>query len=637
MLDGNISVLIARLPEEGRMVANVAPTGTDLPISRCELDSHANMVVIGTEAFYFESGGRVCDVSPYDKSRVRTLPIKDAALAYDCPYTGSTTILIFRNTICVPEIKYNLIPPFILREAGITVNEQAKIHCKDPSEDDHAISFKDLSSDLRIPMSLNGVFSYFKTRKPTILELNECDKIICTPDSVNWNPNCPSFAKNEASMVDWEGNLAPENRWLKDPMIFEQDTDESFYECHTVNVDQVERVMTANVSSMNMQDMLEDSCPFSSVSHDDHGFASALNEKVNVSSFDCTKVDLGKDLGQGCDPFEDNMIGSLDALRGMVEEYVKSDKLDKIDTMIAAVAGGQSGVSAHSLSKLWMISEAQAQGAIDFNTQLCRQSADNTLSRDFSTNDRMLRYRRINSVFFTDTLVATSCPSIRGHKYAQIFVSDKGYVAVYPMKSQSEFEDALHWFCKEVGVPVDLVMDGHKSISENLKVKRFAHQVGLTLKVLERNTPWANRAELYIRLLKEAVRKDLRATDAPMRLWDYALERRALIHNLVPRPLFQNDRPPHEATFGAPGDISRLCNYGFYEFVYYRDHGSFPANKEKLGKVLGPAKNEGNEMAQYVLNAKGVVVIRRSLRKLTIAETASSVEAKKQELFGDII
>ena len=174
-------------------------------------------------------------------------------------------------------------------------------------------------------------------------------------------------------------------------------------------------------------------------------------------------------------------------------------------------------------------------------------------------------------------------------------------------------------------------------MSKNLKVKRFAHQVGITLKVLERNTPWANRAELYIGLLKEAVRKDLRATDAPMRLWDYALERRALMHILVPRPLFRKDRPPHEATFGAPGDISRLCNYGFYEFVYYRDHGSFPANKEKLGKVLGPAKNEGNEMAQYVLNAKGVVVIRRSLRKLTIAETASSVEAKKQELFGDII
>ena len=42
-------------------------------------------------------------------------------------------------------------------------------------------------------------------------------------------------------------------------------------------------------------------------------------------------------------------------------------------------------------------------------------------------------------------------------------------------------------------------------------------------------------------------------------------------------------------------------------------------------------------MAQYVLNAKGVVVTHRSLGKLTIAESTSSVEAKKQELLGDII
>jgi hypothetical protein len=249
----------------------------------------------------------------------------------------------------------------------------------------------------------------------------------------------------------------------------------------------------------------------------------------------------------------------------------------------------------------------------------------------------MLRYRRINSTFFTDALVATSCKSTRGNKYAQVFVSDKGYVSVFPMKSQSEFQDALHWFCKQVGVPVTMVMDGHMSMSKNSNVKRFSHQVGMTIRVLERNTPWANRAELYIGLLKEAVRKDLRSTNAPMVLWDYALERRALIHNLVPRQLFQNERPPHEATFGEQADISKLCDFGFYEFVYYRDHGSFPENKEKLGRVLGPALNEGNEMAQYVLNFKGNVIVRRSLRKLTGEEKRSSVELHKQSLFDATI
>ena len=180
------------------------------------------------------------------------------------------------------------------------------------------------------------------------------------------------------------------------------------------------------------------------------------------------------------------------------------------------------------------------------------------------------------------------------------------------------------------------MMDGHKSMV-NLQTKRLSHQLGLTLRMLERDTPWANRAELYIGILKEAVRKDLGATNAPMRLWDYALQRRAMIHNLVTRPLFQNDCPPHEITFGESGDISRLCDFGFMEFCYYRDHGSFPENKEKLGQVLGPSINEGNEMAQNILTHKSTIVVRRSLRRLTVAEENSPLEQNKRTSFNNTI
>ena len=99
-----------------------------------------------------------------------------------------------------------------------------------------------------------------------------------------------------------------------------------------------------------------------------------------------------------------------------------------------------------------------------------------------------------------------------------------------------------------------------------------------------------------------------------MILWDYAIERRALIHNAIPRPLFQtNGQSPHECTFGTQGDISKICSFGWYEWVYYRDFGSFPENKEKLGRVLGPCINEGNEMAQNILTSKGKVIPRRTL------------------------
>jgi hypothetical protein len=42
------------------------------------------------------------------------------------------------------------------------------------------------------------------------------------------------------------------------------------------------------------------------------------------------------------------------------------------------------------------------------------------------------------------------------------------------------------------------------------EVKAFCNDIGSTLRALEEGTPWANKAELYIGLLKEAVRKDMK-------------------------------------------------------------------------------------------------------------------------------
>eukprot|EP00957_Ditylum_brightwellii_P110461 8424306-Ditylum_brightwellii.AAC.1 len=63
---------------------------------------------------------------------------------------------------------HNLIPPFMLREAGITLNERPKIHKENHTVDDHVITFPNLG--LRIPMGLWGAFSYFLTSMPSIEE-----------------------------------------------------------------------------------------------------------------------------------------------------------------------------------------------------------------------------------------------------------------------------------------------------------------------------------------------------------------------------------------------------------------------------------------------------------------------------------
>ena len=112
------------------------------------------------------------------------VPIVDAVLAYDCPFTGLTYLLVVRNALCVPSMDHNLIPPFIMREAGLVVNETPKIHCDNPTVEDHSIF--DEESGLRIPLSLNGIFSAFKTRALTDQEIEEVElypTIFLTPDS----------------------------------------------------------------------------------------------------------------------------------------------------------------------------------------------------------------------------------------------------------------------------------------------------------------------------------------------------------------------------------------------------------------------------------------------------------------------
>ena len=103
-------------------------------IDKSELDSHANMIVLGKEYFIFESTGKTCNVQPFSDEfgAASDVPIVDAALAYDCPFTNYTYILIVRNALHIASMNHNLTPPFIMREGGVTANDIPNMYCSDP-------------------------------------------------------------------------------------------------------------------------------------------------------------------------------------------------------------------------------------------------------------------------------------------------------------------------------------------------------------------------------------------------------------------------------------------------------------------------------------------------------------------------
>jgi hypothetical protein len=85
------------------------------------------MPVVGHYTYIILDTGRVVDVSPFIPNyTLMQLRIVDADLQYDCPYDGESYILVIRNTLHVPSMKNNLLPPFILQETGIKLNDTPK-------------------------------------------------------------------------------------------------------------------------------------------------------------------------------------------------------------------------------------------------------------------------------------------------------------------------------------------------------------------------------------------------------------------------------------------------------------------------------------------------------------------------------
>ncbi len=528
-------------------------------ISATELDSHANMFALGKHSTIIQWSGLHAEVHGYsDALNSLKIPICDAALAYDDPYTHKTYILVARNVLHVPANDHNLMPPFLAREAGLVVNELPKRQAEHPTIEHHSIL--DPKSQLRIPLQLNGVFSYFPTRALTQDEIEnwqDFDVIFLTPDAESWDPHDETFAEEEAGLLDDDGDIVlPDSKTPKELIA---EVDALYAEAEPCSVAEFDEYVNRqlHISSLQMANTLSDDdadlinsdairshLADVSTHFDELYLTDALSERAQLSKVAMAAGATHAD-NDACELFEAvaTAICEAEAALGALQ------------------AGDTNGVSAEMLAKIWRIPIDQAERTLDVTTQLNRQDANSSLSRNFGTNDRMLRYRRIKSHFFTDTFYVTSkAKSTRGNICVQLFVSDKGFVAVYPMRETRQYSNALKMFAKDVGAPEVLVADPHPT-QKKREVKDFCNKIGTKLRLLEGKTQWANRAELYVGLIKEGTRKDMREMHSPLVLWDYCIERRALIFNATAKDLFQLQGTTHyTATFGEEADISSNCH-----------------------------------------------------------------------------
>ena len=144
-------------------------------MSRTELYSHANVVVVGINFIIIREKVRCAEVAllmpGYDI--LNKLPIAHASTKSYDKYSEEKCLLFFYGATWVPSMAHNLVPPFILNEAGIESNIMRKKYIKSSSKEDHSKFFKEV--DMRIHLLMNGMLSCFPSCKPSDSMLNDND------------------------------------------------------------------------------------------------------------------------------------------------------------------------------------------------------------------------------------------------------------------------------------------------------------------------------------------------------------------------------------------------------------------------------------------------------------------------------
>ena len=105
----------------------------------------------------------------------------------------------------------NLIPPFIMCEAGLLVDDVASICCgENVSHYSHCIIVIEADIEVRIPLILDGIFSYFPTWSLTYEEIGNIDHvglIFFTLDSTSWGPYDDAYEEDECNFLDKKGGI----------------------------------------------------------------------------------------------------------------------------------------------------------------------------------------------------------------------------------------------------------------------------------------------------------------------------------------------------------------------------------------------------------------------------------------------
>ena len=188
-------------------------------------------------------------------------------------------------------------------------------------------------------------------------------------------------------MLDYDNEMSNPKQRSSIPMQVEEEAKDVF-ECTSVTIKKWSEAIDTNISSA-----------FSNLSHNNKDsrnevevFSEALLVRGEISKI-CASINsfsIANDSLQ-YPLFDGYSTTTIDNLEAIISPILGAAKIEKVHSIISAINDGKpNSPSASTLSKLCLVYELLAEGVLDQNTKLCRQSANNVMLRQFSTNDCML-------------------------------------------------------------------------------------------------------------------------------------------------------------------------------------------------------------------------------------------------------
>lgn len=362
-------------------------------------------------------------------------------------------------------------------------------------------------------------------------------------------------------------------------------------------------------------------------------------DRSNTDAEDALRVSLSSELRLG----GQRLIGACESHRSIAAvSSARASAAYDLDSYAVALQersisaltskNRKSCVTPEMLSKRWNIGLETAKRTLQKTTQRAVRDLVNVSgTRRLKPYAYQLRYPRLNTEMYVDVLIGT-CVSLSGNKYAAVYCTPFHWICVDPIEKKSDAHYTLDTLFRRVGVPNTLIPDNAGELTAG-EFRRKALRAQSTIRPIEAHTPNANLAEDGIRELKRMYRRAMIRTNSPRCLWDLCLVYHAYVRSHSCLSIRQLDgEVPQTLLTGDTADISHICEFGWYDWVWYISPQDENMERKHLGRYLGPSFDVGDALCAKILPASGRIISRTSVFPLNVEEQNSpAVNELKQQ------